>query len=260
MTGGRIFLDGEDVSKLSIADRIAQGPGAGARGPAARRTGADHVGGPNLSLASIGAFVRGLLLSRPRERATRSASRSATSTSRPQARKRADRLAVRRQPAEGGHRQDAGDRPQGDPAGRAQPRHRRRRQGRGVPPARRTRRAGPRRGVLDLGSRRVPEHRAPHHRDAPRQDIGANSDPTSPRKQIMAASGEAVVVGSIKKSGALTMTDSQSQPQAHAAWPIARRRRLWPAAARRPRVLRADRDHRRLLVPVAQLFHDRATS
>ena len=68
MTGGRVFLEGEDVSKLSIAERIAKGlvlvPEDRQRDGLVQTM----TVGENLSLASIAAFVRGLLLSRPRER------------------------------------------------------------------------------------------------------------------------------------------------------------------------------------------------
>jgi erythritol transport system ATP-binding protein len=67
MIGGRIFLEGEDVSTLSIAGRIAKGL---ALVPEDRqRDGLVQTMsvGENLSLASIAAFVRGLLLSGPKE-------------------------------------------------------------------------------------------------------------------------------------------------------------------------------------------------
>jgi erythritol transport system ATP-binding protein len=68
MTGGRVFLEGEDVSTLSIADRIAKGlvlvPEDRQRDGLVQTM----TVGENLSLASIAAFVSGLLLSRPRER------------------------------------------------------------------------------------------------------------------------------------------------------------------------------------------------
>ena len=57
------------------------------------------------------------------------------------------------------------------PARRAHPRHRHRRQGRGLQAARRRRQARPRRGLLDLRGRRVPERRPPHHRHGQRQDL-----------------------------------------------------------------------------------------
>ena len=68
MTGGRIVLEGQDVSTLSIADRIAKGL---ALVPEDRqRDGLVQTMsvGENLSLASISAFVRGLLLSGSQER------------------------------------------------------------------------------------------------------------------------------------------------------------------------------------------------
>jgi erythritol transport system ATP-binding protein len=68
MTGGQVFLDGEDISKLSIAERIARGlvlvPEDRQRDGLVQTMSV----GQNLSLASIGAFVRHILLSRPRER------------------------------------------------------------------------------------------------------------------------------------------------------------------------------------------------
>jgi erythritol transport system ATP-binding protein len=67
--GGTIVLEGEDVSQLSIAERIARGL---ALVPEDRqRDGLVQTMsvGANLSLASIGAFVKGMLLSHQRERA-----------------------------------------------------------------------------------------------------------------------------------------------------------------------------------------------
>lgn len=69
MIDGRIVLKGNDVSRLSIADRIARGV---ALVPEDRqRDGLVQTMsvGANLSLASIGAFVRGLLTSSSLERA-----------------------------------------------------------------------------------------------------------------------------------------------------------------------------------------------
>jgi len=68
MTGGRVLIGGDDVSKLSIAERIAKGL---ALVPEDRqRDGLVQTMsvGANLSLASIGAFVKGMLLSRSEER------------------------------------------------------------------------------------------------------------------------------------------------------------------------------------------------
>ncbi len=67
-TGGRIYLEGEEVSRLTIAERIARGL---ALVPEDRqRDGLVQTMsvGENLSLASIGSFVRRMVLSRPRER------------------------------------------------------------------------------------------------------------------------------------------------------------------------------------------------
>jgi erythritol transport system ATP-binding protein len=69
MVGGQVLLAGEDVSRLSIADRIAKGL---ALVPEDRqRDGLVQTMsvGENLSLASIGAFARRLLLSPAREKA-----------------------------------------------------------------------------------------------------------------------------------------------------------------------------------------------
>jgi len=86
-------------------------------------------------------------------------------------RRRGHRLAVGRQPAEGGDRQDAGDRPGGHPARRTEPRHRHRRQGGSLQAARRARPPGARRRLHHLGSRRMPEHRPSHHRHAARPHL-----------------------------------------------------------------------------------------
>ncbi len=114
MTGGRIFLAGEEVSTLSIADRIAKGL---ALVPEDRqRDGLVQTMsvGENISLASIGAFVKGMLLSRSRERALVDESIRDVRI-KTDGRKRPDRISVRRQPAESGHRQSADDRSQGHP-------------------------------------------------------------------------------------------------------------------------------------------------
>ena len=67
-TGGRTLLEGTDVSGLSIAQRIARGlvlvPEDRQRDGLVQTMSV----GQNLSLASIGAFVRNLILSRGRER------------------------------------------------------------------------------------------------------------------------------------------------------------------------------------------------
>ena len=82
MTGGRIFLEGEEVSTLSIADRIAKGL---ALVPEDRqRDGLVQTMsvGENLSLASIGAFVKGVLLSAFAGTRARQTNPSATCASR----------------------------------------------------------------------------------------------------------------------------------------------------------------------------------
>ena len=81
--GGRVLLCGEDVTDLSIAQRIASGL---ALAPEDRqRDGLVQTlsVGQNLSLASIGAFIRKGLLSRSGASARWSARRSATCVSRP---------------------------------------------------------------------------------------------------------------------------------------------------------------------------------
>ena len=73
-TGGRVCLHGEDVSRLSIAERIGKGL---ALVPEDRqRDGLVQTMsvGENLSLASIGSLVKRMLLSRSRERSTIDAS------------------------------------------------------------------------------------------------------------------------------------------------------------------------------------------
>ena len=72
--GGEVFLEGREISSLSIADRIADGL---ALVPEDRqRDGLVQTMsvGQNLSLASIGAFAKRMLLSRPRERSVVDAS------------------------------------------------------------------------------------------------------------------------------------------------------------------------------------------
>ncbi|MEA3089125.1 MAG: erythritol transport system ATP-binding protein [Caballeronia sp.] len=68
VTGGKVLLEGEDIASLSIAGRIGRGlvlvPEDRQRDGLVPTMNV----GTNLSLASIGTFVRGLLLSFPRER------------------------------------------------------------------------------------------------------------------------------------------------------------------------------------------------
>jgi erythritol transport system ATP-binding protein len=68
MAGGQVILEGEDVSRLSIAQRIASGlvlvPEDRQRDGLVQTMSV----GENLSLPSIGAIVNGPLVSRPRER------------------------------------------------------------------------------------------------------------------------------------------------------------------------------------------------
>jgi erythritol transport system ATP-binding protein len=68
-SGGRVLLHGRDVAGLSIADRIAAGlvlvPEDRQRDGLVQTM----TVGQNLSLASLGAFTRGLFTSRPREQA-----------------------------------------------------------------------------------------------------------------------------------------------------------------------------------------------
>ena len=69
MMGGRIFIRGEEVSKLSISERIARGLALVPEDRQRDELVQTMSVGENLSLASIGAFVKRLLLSRSRERA-----------------------------------------------------------------------------------------------------------------------------------------------------------------------------------------------
>jgi erythritol transport system ATP-binding protein len=69
MTGGRILLKGQDISRLSIADRIERGLGLVPEDRQRDGLVQTMSVGANLSLASIGAFVRGLLMSRQDEHA-----------------------------------------------------------------------------------------------------------------------------------------------------------------------------------------------
>lgn len=68
VTGGRVLLEGKDISRLSIAERISRGlvlvPEDRQRDGLVQTMSV----GTNLSLASIGAFVTGMFLSRSRER------------------------------------------------------------------------------------------------------------------------------------------------------------------------------------------------
>jgi erythritol transport system ATP-binding protein len=68
VTGGRVLLEGDDISRLSIAERISRGlvlvPEDRQRDGLVQTMSV----GTNLSLASIGAFVTGMFLSRSRER------------------------------------------------------------------------------------------------------------------------------------------------------------------------------------------------
>src|SRR5699024_9865801 len=68
------------------------------------------------------------------------------------------------------HWQDRRHQPPADAAGRTNPRHRRGRQGRGVPAAERTSQTWPRSGLFHLRSLGMPEHRPPAHREEPRPD------------------------------------------------------------------------------------------
>ncbi|MCV3207196.1 sugar ABC transporter ATP-binding protein [Mesorhizobium sp. YC-39] len=68
VTGGRVLLEGDDISRLSIAERISRGlvlvPEDRQRDGLVQTMSV----GTNLSLASIGSFVTGMFLSRSRER------------------------------------------------------------------------------------------------------------------------------------------------------------------------------------------------
>ncbi len=68
MTGGRVLLNGEDISRLTIAQRIAKGLGLVPEDRQRDGLVPSMSVGENLSLASIGSFVKGLLISRASER------------------------------------------------------------------------------------------------------------------------------------------------------------------------------------------------
>jgi erythritol transport system ATP-binding protein len=68
-TGGRVLLEGEDIASLSIAARIAKGLVLVPEDRQRDGLVPTMSVGTNLSLASISSFVRGLLLSFTRERA-----------------------------------------------------------------------------------------------------------------------------------------------------------------------------------------------
>ncbi|MGN6583911.1 MAG: ATP-binding cassette domain-containing protein, partial [Rhizobiaceae bacterium] len=69
LAGGRVLLEGADISHLSIADRIAAGLGLVPEDRQRDGLVQTMTVGRNLSLASIGAFARNAILSRSREQA-----------------------------------------------------------------------------------------------------------------------------------------------------------------------------------------------
>ena len=69
VSGGKVLLEGEDIASLSIAGRIARGLVLVPEDRQRDGLVPTMSVGTNLSLASIGTFVRGMLLSFPRERA-----------------------------------------------------------------------------------------------------------------------------------------------------------------------------------------------
>ena len=109
-SGGRVLLNGQDISRLSISQRIARGlvlvPEDRQRDGLVQTMSV----GQNLSLASIGAFTRQLFTSKRSESALidRAIRDVHIKTER---RPGYDRFAVRRQSAESRHRQDARDQP-----------------------------------------------------------------------------------------------------------------------------------------------------
>ena len=171
-TGGQIFLKGQEVSHLTIAERIGRGL---ALVPEDRqRDGLVQTMsvGENLSLASIGAFAKALFLSRPRERTMID----------DQIRKvhiKASGGGASIGSLSGGNQQKVVigkilttepevillDEPsRGIDIGG---------QGGSLQAAGRTRDPGARGRVLDVGSRGMPEHRASRRRDASGPDLGA---------------------------------------------------------------------------------------
>ncbi|MGN6130497.1 MAG: sugar ABC transporter ATP-binding protein, partial [Nocardioidaceae bacterium] len=67
IAGGRVLLNGEDVSKLSIAQRIAKGLGLVPEDRQRDGLVQSMTVGRNLSLASLGSFMRAAFLSRSQE-------------------------------------------------------------------------------------------------------------------------------------------------------------------------------------------------
>ena len=151
---GRIFIDGKEVRERDTTRRIRRGL---ALIPEDRqREGLVPIlsVASNLTLASLRKFASLFHIRGVEERKAVDSMVKELSIKVAESRQRGD-FAFRRQPAEGGDRQGAADQPEGAADGRAQPRHRRRRQGRRIPHhaqavARRARHSlrhiGPRRG------------------------------------------------------------------------------------------------------------------
>jgi ABC-type branched-subunit amino acid transport system ATPase component len=172
LSGGRVIVEGEDVTRLSIAQRIDRGlvlvPEDRQRDGLVQTMSV----GQNLSLASIASFTKAhASVALRRTGGCQRGDRQGSHQDRWWT--RADRLAVRWQSAESCHRQDAGDQSACHPSRRAEPRHRYRRKSRGVPPAQRAGRQGPRRHFLHVRGRRMPQHCPPDRGDAARQDFSA---------------------------------------------------------------------------------------
>ena len=134
----------------SIAERIAAGPRARARGPPARRPGPDDDRRRRTCRSPlIGAFTRGLFTSSKREQDAHRPRQIRDVTVKTAGGGAPIGSLSRRQPAEGRHRQDAARPTLVAPARRAHPRHRHRRQGaRSSRSARRGAERGPGRGLL----------------------------------------------------------------------------------------------------------------
>ena len=168
---GEIRLHDRSILGDSIAERIDKGVGLVPEDRQRDGLVQTFSVGRNLTLASLDKSMSGLAISRqegeePGERAHRCRDREDAGP-RPQ-----HRGTLGRQSAEGRDRQDRRDRPAPDAARRAESRNRRRGEGRGLPAARRARAPRRRRGLHDERGRRVPQHRAPHHRDEPRAGLG----------------------------------------------------------------------------------------
>ena len=146
--GGTMMLDGEPVRFATSADAVKAGVFLVPEDRKAMGLLLDFAISENITLPNLGAYARGVTVSREAERVQ--ARKEPSRTRHPHAEcSGTRRLAFRRQPAEGRARQVAGDESTRHHLRRADPRHRRRRQVGNLPPHALARRRG-RRGADDL--------------------------------------------------------------------------------------------------------------